>query len=154
MEETLNIINKTKQRLPSLPYSLLKNEILGEKYSLSIAFVNEKTSKEFNKIYRNKDKSSNILSFPLHKNAGEIILTPSLIKRDAKNKNKNFGKTFPKLLGFLVIHGMLHLKGMQHSSTMEKAEKKYDQKYFYRDRCGILYDKSLGRRIFKRRKKS
>jgi len=128
----------------------VKNNILGKQYSLSIAYVSEKKSREINKKYRKKDKATNVLSFSLRKNEGEIILCPAVIKREAKN----FEKTFRQFLGFLVIHGMLHLKGMKHSSTMEREEKKYDQKYFYRNRRRLLDDKSRGRRILKRRKKS
>jgi probable rRNA maturation factor len=135
-------------------FSIIKNEILGEKYSLSIACVDEKTSRKINKQYRNKNKATNILSFPLRKNMGEIILCKAVIKREAKKFNKNFSQ----FLGFLVIHGMLHLKGMKHSSTMDKAQdfyfNKYDQKYFRGDRRGIDDDTSRGRRIFKGRKKS
>jgi probable rRNA maturation factor len=129
-------------------FSVIKNDILGKRYSLSIACVDEKTSKKINKKYRNKNKPTNILSFPLQKNMGEIILCPKIIKRDAKN----FNKTFSQFLGFLVIHGMLHLKGMEHSSRMDREEKKYDQKYFHRNRCRIGNYKSCSRRIFKRRK--
>jgi probable rRNA maturation factor len=102
-------------------FSIIRNDILGKKYSLSIACVNEKTSKRINKKYRNKNKPTNILSFPLRKNMGEIILCPAVIKREAKN----FDKTFSEFLGFLVIHGMLHLKGYDHGDEMEKLEKKY-----------------------------
>jgi probable rRNA maturation factor len=131
-------------------YTKLKNDILGKKYSLSIACVDEKTSKRLNKKYRGKNKPTNILSFPLRKNMGEIILCRAVIKKEAKN----FNRTFPEFLQFLVIHGMLHLKGLEHSSTMEKAEAKYDQKYLSRNRCRILYDKSRSGRIFQGRKKS
>jgi probable rRNA maturation factor len=102
-------------------FSIMKNDILGKKYSLSIAYVDEKTSKKINKKYRNKNKPTNILSFPLQKNMGEIVLCPKIIKKEAKN----FNKTFSQFLGFLVIHGMLHLKGYKHGSKMEKMEEKY-----------------------------
>lgn len=131
-------------------FEKIKKDILGEDYDLSIAFVGEKKSRELNKHWRNINKATNILSFALGKNKGEIVLCKAVAKREAKN----FGRTFRQFLGFLVIHGMLHLKGMQHSSTMEKAEAKYDQKYFYRNRCRVVHDASCGRRIFKGRKKS
>ena len=123
---------------------------MGKEYSLSVAFVSEKKSREINKKYRNIDKPTNVLSFALHKDAGEIILCKSVIKKQLKK----FGRTLPQLVGFLVIHGMLHLKGMQHSSRMERAEEKYDQKYFYRSRHGVQHDESRRGRISKRRKKS
>jgi len=131
-------------------FEKIKNDILGKKYELSIALVSEKKSREINKKYRNKDKPTNILSFELSKNEGEIILCPALIKTEAKD----FSRTFAEFIGFLVIHGMLHLKGFEHSSTMERAEEKYDQKYFSRNRCGILDYEDRRGRILQRRKKS
>ncbi|MEK7539399.1 MAG: rRNA maturation RNase YbeY [Patescibacteria group bacterium] len=131
-------------------FEKLKNDILGKKYSLSIAYVSEKKSREINKKYRKKDKATNVLSFSLRKNEGELVLCRTLIKKEAKKIKRTSGEW----LGFLVIHGMLHLKGLRHSSTMERAEKKYDQKYNSRDRRRLLKDKSRGGRVFKRRKKS
>lgn len=133
-----------------MEFEKIKQDILGKKYSLSIAYVSEKKSKEINKKYRNINKATNVLSFALYKNEGELILCKSVIKKETKKFNKNF----KELLGFLVIHGMLHLKGMQHSSTMEKEEKKYVKKYFSRNRRRLIDDKSRRGRIFKRRKKS
>ena len=150
MEDNFSLINKTKGKIPYLPFQKIKNDILGKKYSLSIALVSEKISKELNNKYRNKNKSTNILSFTLNKNMGEIILCPAVIKREVKN----FERTFGDFLGFLVIHWMLHLEGLEHSSTMEEKEKKYDQKYFSRNRRRIFHDTSRGRRILKGRKKS
>lgn len=150
MEEKFSVINKTKSKLPDLPFSLIKNDILGKNYSLSLAFITKEQIKKFNKIYRNKNKATNILSFLLSKTSGEILICPDIVKTETKKFNKNFDQ----LLGFLVIHGMLHLKGMEHSSRMKVAENKYDQKYFYRNRHGVHNDESRSRRIFKGRKKS
>jgi len=94
---------------------------LGKEYSLSIAFVSEKKSREINKKYRNIDKPTNVLSFALYKDVGEIVLCKSVMKKELKK----FGRTLPQLVGFLVIHGMLHLKGMEQGKKMEKAEEKY-----------------------------
>ena len=128
MEENISILNKIKGKLPSLPFIAIKNDILGKDYSLSIAFISKNKSKFFNNKYRGKNNSTNILSFPLSKKEGEILLCPDLIKTETRK----FGRTFRELLGFLVIHGCLHLKGMEHSATMERTEEKYDQKYFSR----------------------
>jgi probable rRNA maturation factor len=102
-------------------YEKIKNDILGKEYSLSVAFVSEKKSKEINKKYRNIDKATNVLSFALRKNEGEIVLCKSIIRKELKK----FDRTFEQLVGYLVIHGMLHLKGMKHGTRMEKAEKTY-----------------------------
>ena len=133
-------------------FTQIKNDILGEDYSLSIAYVSEKKSRELNKKWRNKDKATNVLSFALSKTLGELVLCKAVIKREAL-ENK-FDRDFENLLGYLVIHGMLHLKGMKHSSTMDKAESKYDQKYFGGNRRGLGRDQGGRGRIYQRRKKS
>ena len=150
METRFSLTNKTRVKIPVLPFSTIKNDILGEKYSLSIAFVSQKQSQKINKEYRNKNKPTNILSFPLSKDSGEIIMCPAIIK----SETDKFGRNFGKLLGYLTIHGMLHLKGFEHSSTMERSEEKYDKKYFRRNRCGIHRYKSCSGRNFEGRKKS
>ena len=106
-------------------FEKLKNDILGKQYSLSIAYVSEKKSREINKKYRKKNKATNVLSFSLRKNEGELVLCPAVIKREAKI----FSKNFRQFLGFLVIHGMLHLKGLTHGSKMEKLENFYCKKF-------------------------
>jgi probable rRNA maturation factor len=150
MEDNLSIINKTKSTIPLVPFLDIKNDILGKNYSLSVAYLTKEKIREINKTYRKKDKATNILSFLLSPTSGEILMCPSVIR----NETKKFNKNFEHLFGFLVIHGMLHLKGMEHSSRMEIVEEEYDQKYFCRNRHGIYHNKSRGRRIFKRRKKS
>ena len=102
-------------------FTKLKNDILGKEYSLSIAFVSENKSKELNKKYRKKNKPTNVLSFALRKNEGELVLCKAIINKEAKKE----GITFDGWLGFLVIHGMLHLKGHKHGKKMEKLEEKY-----------------------------
>lgn len=129
MEDTFSLTDQTRTKL-ALPlgrqaFVFMKNEILGEKYCLSIALVSEKKSQEINFQYRNKNNPTNVLSFCLSKTEGELILCPSLIKKESKDKEKNFGMDFGGLLRFLTIHGMLHLKGMDHGAKMETAEKKY-----------------------------
>lgn len=121
MEENISITNQTKGKLPSLPFVLIKNEILGKNYILSIAFISKPKSKKINNTYRNKNNPTNILSFPLSKKEGEILICPDVVKGELKK----FDKNFRELLVFLVIHGCLHLKGMQHSSRMEREEEKY-----------------------------
>ncbi len=123
--KTVEISNQTKGKLPRLPFVPLKNAILGKRYILSIVFATPKISKELNNRYRGKNHPTNILSFNIAKNEGEIILEPKKIKTEYKD----FGLTYEEFLKYLLIHGMLHLKGMDHSSTMDKAEKRFLQKF-------------------------
>jgi probable rRNA maturation factor len=121
----LEITNATKGKLPRLPFLDIKNAILGETYDLSIAFVGKTTSKKLNTTYRQKEYATNVLSFPNSKKSGEIVLCPDVMKKEMKF----FGMTMRTFTAFLVIHGMLHLKGLEHGSTMETAERKYMKQF-------------------------
>lgn len=118
---SISVLNKTKGKLPSLPFVEMKNKILGKTYELSISFVSSKESQKLNLTYRGKNNPTNILSFELSKKSGELVLQLGCVKRDAKK----FDMDFPNFLSFLLIHGMLHLKGMQHGSTMERQENRF-----------------------------
>ena len=121
----LSIINTTNGKPPRLPFARLKDAILGAEYSLSVALVTPKQSHKLNLQHRGFDKPTNVLSFPYEKNSGELVLDLATSRADAPN----FDMTPAKFLLFLVIHGMLHLKGMDHGSTMEKEERKFLKKF-------------------------
>lgn len=116
-----SITNKTKGKPPRLPFVSIKDKILGSRYDLSVSFVSASTQRKLNKSYRGKDKTTNILSFTLSETSGEITFDLVQVKRDAPL----FDMTYAKFLKYLFIHGCLHLKGFEHSSTMEKEEKKF-----------------------------
>ena len=70
MEEKFSIINLTKTKIPEFTlsdgkqvFAVIKNDILGKNYSLSLAYITKEKIKKINKTYRNKNKSTNILSF-------------------------------------------------------------------------------------------
>jgi len=73
-EKNFNIKNTTKGKLPRLPFEHMKDEVLGKNYDLSLVFIGDKLSRKLNKLSRKKDYPTNILSFPLSKNAGEIFI--------------------------------------------------------------------------------
>lgn len=103
----------------------IKENILGKKYNLSVVFLNNKESIKINKKYRNKNKASNVLSFPLEKNSGEIFLNI-----DSKKEAPNFDMSAKKFLAYLFIHGCLHLKGYDHGDEMEKQEDLFLKKFY------------------------
>jgi len=121
----LTITRETKGKLPSLPFLDMKNSILGKSYDLSVVFVSKKRAIELHQEWKSKNDPVNILSFPLSKNEGEILI--SLDK--AKTECKNFGQTFENYIGFLFIHGCVHLKGFSHGNKMEAVEKKFRKEF-------------------------
>lgn len=112
--------------MKDLKIEKLKEEILGREYELSFAFVDKKRIKELNKKYRKKDEPTDILSFPLDKKNGEILICKEMVEL----KSKKNGMTKKKYLMLLKIHGLLHLKGFKHGSKMSKMEERYLNMFF------------------------
>ncbi|OHA92993.1 MAG: rRNA maturation RNase YbeY [Candidatus Zambryskibacteria bacterium RIFCSPLOWO2_02_FULL_39_26] len=125
MGKNFSLTNTTKSTLPGVPFAKIKNKALGSKYSLSLVFIGEKKSQTLNKIYRGKNKPTNVLSFNISKNKGEIFITPSVVRRQIKL----FQRKFDNLVTFLFIHGLMHLKGMEHGSRMGRAETKLREQF-------------------------
>jgi rRNA maturation RNase YbeY len=114
-------ISHTVSEYPRLPYEKMKIAVLGKTYNLSLNFIGTKYALTLNRLHRQAEYVPNVLSFPLTKTMGEIYITPRIAKKEAKN----FGMSEKGYVGYLFIHGLLHLKGYRHGATMDKAEKKY-----------------------------
>ncbi len=121
-----SITRLTKGKLPSLPFSEVKNNILGKNYGLSLAFLDLPTMKKLSREYKTDDSHTNILSFPLSDNEGEIVMNLQTVR----SKAKLFDMKYQEHLLFLFIHGCLHLKGYKHSPEMEALEEKLLRKFW------------------------
>ncbi len=118
---TISIQRTTKGTIPSLPFFAIAEAVLGKKYTLSVTFATRKYIQELNIHHRGKSYVPNTLAFPLSTHEGDIIMSLSTIRSQAKD----FDMNYMDFLTFLFIHSCLHLKGFEHGSTMEKLEKKY-----------------------------
>lgn len=114
----LDIHTTLKGTLPRVPFEKIKKEILGSSYELSLVLIGDSLGKRLNQKHKNKNTPTNILSFPISENEGEIFLNVRRAQRDAKK----FGQTTREHVAFLFIHGCLHLKGHEHGDIMEKNE--------------------------------
>lgn len=122
---TIHIHNTTKKASPKAPFLRYKNAVLGDSYELTLTFIGTKRMRTLNNVWRKKDYATDILSFPLDKKSGEIYIC----EKAANKKAKDFDRTPENYLKFLVIHGLVHLKGYDHGSRMDHEELKW-QKLF------------------------
>lgn len=87
-----------------------------EKYDLSIAFVSSVEMRKLNKQCRNKDQTTDVLSFEGEGEfLGEIIIDYAQVKRQAAE----YGASAEEELIFILVHGLLHLIG--YDDTTEKG---------------------------------
>ena len=99
------------------------------KAELSIVLTNDAEVKKLNRIYRGKNKTTDVLSFPLLEGKkfpaglkenvalGDVVVSVPQTKRQALEA----GKPFKAELALLVVHGVLHLLGYDHVTlTQEK----------------------------------
>lgn len=115
---SLDIRNMTRQRMVKFPFDTAHTHILPA-WDISLAFVGTKHAQRMNKSLRNKDYIPNVLSYETGKNSGEIVIC----LLEAKKQAPEYDMTYTQFVGFLFIHGLLHLKGEQHGATMEKQER-------------------------------
>jgi probable rRNA maturation factor len=118
-------ITATARSYPHLPYDEMKTAILGKDYELSLAFVGETRARAINIANRKKTYAPNVLSFPLDARAGEIIIVPVVAARQATQYNM----TTRGYIGYLFIHGLLHLTGLDHGPTMDAREAAYVKQF-------------------------
>jgi probable rRNA maturation factor len=106
-------------------FAAAKSAILGKDYSLSFSFAEPEQMKKLNLIYRDRNIPTDILSFPLSNNEGEIYIC----KSEARKEAKKFDRNLENFIKFLFIHGCVHLKGYDHGAKMEAVESRLRKKF-------------------------
>lgn len=86
-------------------------------YEISLLLTDDETIRQLNKEYRNKDKSTDVLSFPMEDEImlGDIAISVDTAKRQAEEAEINIDRE----TAFLFIHGLLHLLGYDHETSQE-----------------------------------
>ena len=88
---------------------------------VAIRFVGEREGRALNGRYRGQDHATNVLTFVYDEVdllAGDLVLCAPVLRREAKAQ----GKALPEHCAHLVVHGMLHLQGLDHD-TERKARR-------------------------------
>ena len=96
---------------------------------------NNKKIKKLNKIFRNKNKSTDILSFPFSKKTkilnqtylGDIIISYEFVDKPRNQKIKILKKKLIKIF----IHGFLHLLNFDHKKNKDYKKMLKEEEYIY-----------------------
>ena len=123
-----NLFNQVCKRFPK------KYRFINKKAYLTLLLSNNNKIKILNKKFRNKNKHTDILSFPFKdkKKLKEIYLGDLIISYNYMSKPKNLSNYgFKKKTIKIFIHGFLHLLGYDHIKNKEyKKMLKQEQKVF------------------------
>ena len=143
-ERSLYIKFSTTERFDEINYNLksvvreaiirtLEYEDFIYDAEVSVTFCDNEYIRKLNKKYRNKDKATDVLSFPMYDypedegelfpgdealSLGDIVIS---VERAAEQA-KEVGNTFSREVAFLAIHSTLHLLGYDHERSPEEEE--------------------------------
>ena len=113
-----------------------KYKFLNKKISFSLLLSNNKNIKKLNKNFRNKNKATDVLSFPLNSkkkiSKKEIYVGDIIISYDFMNnpKTQNFDNFKEKVIR-TFIHGFLHLIGFDHIKNRDYKKMLKEEEYIY-----------------------
>ncbi len=110
---------------PRIPFVEMAEAVLGKNYELSVVVCGDALAQRMNIEHRQKSYRPNVLSFPYSTNEGEIFLNVRCAAREAQRG----GISLQKRLALLYVHGLFHLKGLDHSDHMEAEEQKILRKF-------------------------
>ena len=112
-----------------------KYKFLNKKISISLLLSNNKSIKKLNRNFRNKNKSTDILSFPFNNKLkisketylGDIIISYNFIDQPKSQNNESFKKKLIKTF----IHGFLHLLSFNHVRDADYKKMLKEEKFIY-----------------------
>ncbi len=111
---------------------VLKYENINYKSEVSIALMDDSSLKFLNNKYRNKNSTTDVLSFPINdimygernqKLLGDIAISIP----QAKKQGEEYGNTLMQEIAFLTVHGMLHLLGYDHQLSKKEEKIMFDK---------------------------
>ena len=119
---------------------------LEENTEVSITLTDDAYIKELNTQYRNKDCTTDVLSFALNEGEepeivdgpavnliGDIIISVETAKRQAEE----YGHSLEREMAFLTVHGMMHLLGYDHIEEADRIEMRKEEEYVL-ENLGIM----------------
>ncbi len=133
----LDETNEVKEEHTALVEKLLQHaakvEGIEEGSEVSITFVTNEAIHEINREYRDKDQPTDVISFALEEmGEGEVeiigegiprVLGDIIISTDrTREQAEEYGHSFERELGFLAVHGFLHLLGYDHMNEADEKE--------------------------------
>jgi probable rRNA maturation factor len=93
---------------------------------LALVFAGDGLLKRLNRVYRGKDRPTDVLSFPgpgASEGLGDVLISVPAAERNARR----LGRTLAQELDVLALHGFLHLLGYDHETddgTMDRLERR------------------------------
>ena len=91
-------------------------------YDVNVIFTSDIHLSDLKKEFFSKDQWTDVMSFPLQRDSksieGEIYISIPTAKKNAKS----FKEPYKKELGRLIIHGLLHLLGIEDKSREQKKK--------------------------------
>ena len=105
--------------------AILKNEGLDpQSCELTIVFSTDGELQQLNETYRHISGATDVLSFPaddLDPESGRKYLGDIVISMDQVNKqHQKYGDQKIDIVSLLIVHGILHLLGLDHATSAEK----------------------------------
>ena len=112
-----------------------KYKFINKKISFTLLLSNNKNIKKLNKNFRNKNRSTDRLSFPFRKKLkiskktylGDIIISYNFIDKPKSQKVKSFNKKLIKIF----IHGFLHLLNFDHIKNKDYKRMLKEEELIY-----------------------
>jgi len=116
------------RRLSSLVLKQVKGAAFTNNAELSIVLTGDAEVKKLNRVYRKKNKTTDVLSFPLlvgkkfpRGQRGAVVVGDVVISvPQTKRQSAEAGKSFKSELALLLIHGILHLLGYDHITLAQE----------------------------------
>jgi len=113
-----------------------KYKFLNKKVTFTLLLSNNKNIKKLNKVFRKKNKSTDILSFPFDKKIkiskntylGDVIISYNYLDKPRSQELKLFKEKVIKIF----IHGFLHLLGFDHKKNRDYSKMLKEENFLFK----------------------
>lgn len=133
VDQTETLTMEELQTVEGLLQFAAEEQRVPQNAEVSVTFVTNEDIRVINRDYRGKDQPTDVISFALEEmgedevkivgaevppHLGDIIISVE----KAREQAKDYGHSFQREIGFLALHGLLHLLGYDHMTEEDEKE--------------------------------
>lgn len=116
-------------------------------FEVSVTFTDNEGIKQINNEYRDIDRETDVLSFPMTDDGEEFTVDPEtdcfmlgdivISLEKALSQSEEYGHSFKREVAFLTVHSMLHLLGYDHEKSEEEEKEMFGKQEIVLEAIGL-----------------
>lgn len=127
-QEKIEFLPEYEELIKKAVEGTLEYEEFTSDCEISVTFTDNENIRELNREYRDIDRATDVLSFPMDDEGDDVVLGDVVISLErAKEQAEEYGHSLEREISFLCVHSVLHLLGYDHELGEDEEKEMFEK---------------------------